>query len=262
VPFVLPIVREIMFRQWDKNHSFIKRGSLLGKILTKRALAGMKSQIPEGPLRDILIPKYAPGCKRLIMSSTYLPALQRPNVYPITAPIESITPEGVRTADGREHSFDILVLATGYKNFNIAASMNVIGPDGVNLADIWQSRAVTHRTVAIPGFPNFFIMMGPNTGSGHHSATFAIEIQARYIRKCVITLWKRGIKSMTPKTAAAEAFYDHVQQELGETVLTDNCQAWYKNGEGGKVHSIWPGTTSAYRELLKEPALEEFELTR
>jgi cation diffusion facilitator CzcD-associated flavoprotein CzcO len=259
-PFVMRIVREYMWRRWELNHAFIKRGSALGKMLASRALEGMRQQVPEGPLRDVLIPDYAPGCKRIIMSSTYLPALQRQNVHPVTTPIAAVTPAGVRTTDDKDHVLDVLVLATGYKNFNIAEAIDVVGPNDINLRDVWRSRAVTHRTVAVPGFANFFIMMGPNTGSGHHSATLSIETQARYIRKCVIILWKRGIKSMTPKSTPAEAFYDSVQRELGQTVLTDGCQAWYKNGEGGKVHSIWPGTTLAYRRLLKEPALEEFDL--
>jgi cation diffusion facilitator CzcD-associated flavoprotein CzcO len=260
VPFLMPVVREYMFRRWDLNHAFIQRGNPVGRLLGQRALAGMKSQIPEGPLREALIPNYAPGCKRLIMSSTYLPALQRPNVQPEMAKIDRVMPKGVRTEDGREHEFDILVLATGYKNFDISESIDVVGPGGINLREVWKSRAVTLRTVGVPGFPNMFIMMGPNTGSGHHSATNAIEAQAKYIKDCIITLWKRGLKSMTPKLEPAEAFYELVQERLSHTVLTDNCQAWYKNGEGGKVHSIWPGKAATYTSLLKAPALDEFDL--
>lgn len=119
---------------------------------------------------------------------------------------------------------------------------------------------MTHRTVAVPGFPNFFVMMGPNTGLGHNTVTTMIEAQARYIRKCIQTLRKRRLSSMTPKEVPAQAFYDAVQAQLAETVLSDDCNAWYKNGEGGKVHSIWPGTTRAYQKMLRAPALHEFDL--
>jgi cation diffusion facilitator CzcD-associated flavoprotein CzcO len=260
LPFVMRAIRHAMFVRWEANHAFIKKGSALGRMLAQQALRGMHRQIPEGPLREVLIPSYAPGCKRIIMSSTYLPALQRPNVEPVTQPIAAITPQGVRTTDGRTFDFDVLVLATGYKNFNISEVMDVVGPGGVSLADVWRSRSVTHRTVAVPGFPNLFLMMGPNTGSGHHSATLSIEAQARYIRQCVVLFAKRGLKSMTPKAEPAEAFYEDTQEKLGATVLTDSCNAWYKNGEGGRVHSIWPGTTREYRTLLEAPAIEEFDL--
>ncbi len=260
LPFAMRAIRHLMFMRWEANHEFIKKGSALGKMLAQRALKGMHYQIPDGPLREVLIPTYAPGCKRIIMSSTYLPALQRPNVEPVTTPIAAITPEGVRTTDGRSFDFDSLILATGYKNFNIAEVIDVVGPNGLRLGDVWRSRAVTHRTVAVPGFPNLFIMMGPNTGSGHHSATLSIEAQAKYIRQCIVLMAKRNIKAMIPKVEPADSFYEITQKKLGTTVLTDSCNAWYKNGEGGKVHSIWPGTTREYRELLKTPALDEFDL--
>jgi cation diffusion facilitator CzcD-associated flavoprotein CzcO len=259
-PFLLRAINHSLFLQWEKNYAFIQKGSLRGKQLGRMTRRGMEAQVPEGPMREVLIPTYAPGCKRIIMSSRYLPALQRDNVKPITAPIASITKKGVRTTDGVEHVFDTLVLATGYKNFDISQSIDIVGPGGLNLRDVWRSRAVTHRTVAIPRFPNFFVMMGPNTGLGHNTVTTMIEAQARYIRKCIQTMRRRRLIRMTPKVEPAEAFYDAVQAQIGETVLSEDCNAWYKNGVDGKVHSIWPGTTRAYQKLLQTPAVDEFDL--
>jgi cation diffusion facilitator CzcD-associated flavoprotein CzcO len=136
-PFVLRAINYALFLQWEKNYSFLQRGSARGKQLGKLTRRGMEAQVPEGSLRKVLIPTYAPGCKRIIMSSSYLPALQRDNVDSVTAPIAAITEEGIRTVDGVEHVFDILVLATGYKNFDISEAMDVTGPNGVNLRDVW-----------------------------------------------------------------------------------------------------------------------------
>jgi cation diffusion facilitator CzcD-associated flavoprotein CzcO len=261
VPLLLRLINRALFNQWEANHAFLRRGSELALRMGRRIRRGMEAQIPEGPLRDLLIPDYAPGCKRIIMSSSYLPALQRPNVKPVSEPIAEVTAQGVMTRDGVEHAFDVLVLATGYKNFDISEVLEVIGPDGVNLRDLWRTRAVTHRTVAPPGFPNFFVMMGPNTGLGHNTVTTMIEAQARYIRKCIQVIDKRGAATLTARHEPAERFYEDVQRQVAETVLTDSCNAWYKNGEGGRVHSIWPGTTRDYQKLLRAPALEEFEIS-
>jgi cation diffusion facilitator CzcD-associated flavoprotein CzcO len=259
-PFLLTLINRWLFARWEANHAYLRKNSRLGKALGKQMLRSMLAQVPKGPMRDVLIPDYAPGCKRIIMSSTYLPALQLPNVEPVTAPIKRITPAGVRTRDGKEHVFDVIALATGYKSFDISQSMDVIGPGDIHLKDVWRERSVTHRTVAVSGFPNLFIMMGPHTGLGHNTVTAMIEAQARYIARCVKLLWKKGASAMTPKRAPAEAFYDDVLNRLNGTVLNDGCNAWYKNGPGGKVQSIWPGTVRNYRKLLRKPAVDEFEI--
>ena len=259
-PFLLTVINRLLFMRWEANHSYIRKGSRLGKLLGKMMLKSMHEQVPEGPIRDVLVPDYAPGCKRIIMSSTYLPALQLPNVVPVTSGIERATPAGIRTRDGQDHAFDVIALATGYKSFDISQSFDIVGPGGLHLRDLWRERSLTHRTVAAPGFPNLFIMMGPHTGLGHNTVTAMIEAQARYIAQCVKLLWKRGASTMTPKLQAAEAFYDGVLGRLDDTVLNDGCNAWYKNGPDGKVQSIWPGTVGDYRKLLKAPAVEEFEI--
>ncbi len=145
-PFLLRAIHYALFLQWEKNYSFPQKGSARGKQLGKLARLGMEAQVPEGRMREVLMPTYSPGCKRIIMSSSYLPALQRKNVKPVATPIAAITEKGVRTVDGVEHAFDTLVLATGYKNFEISDGIYVVGPRGVNLRDVWKSRAVTHRT--------------------------------------------------------------------------------------------------------------------
>lgn len=259
-PFLLTLINRMLFLRWEANHSYLRKGSKLGKMLGNIMLKGMHQQVPAGPMRDVLVPDYAPGCKRIIMSSTYLPALQLPNVVPVTAGIERVTPTGIRTRDGQDHAFDVIALATGYKSFDISQSLDVIGPGGVQLRDVWHERSLTHRTVAVPGFPNLFIMMGPHTGLGHNTVTAMIETQARYVAQCVKLLWQRGASTMTPKLEPAEAFYEGVLSRLDDTVLNDGCNAWYKNGPGGKVQSIWPGTVRDYRKLLKAPAVDEFEI--
>ena len=133
------------------------------------ALEHIDAQVSDPELRARVTPDYAPGCKRLLISNTWYPALQRPNVSLVTDGIETVTATGIVTADGVEHSCDTIVLATGFAATEFLAPMRVIGRDGQVLSDVWRPGAATHRGIAVHGFPNLWLLVGPNTGLGHNS---------------------------------------------------------------------------------------------
>ncbi|MBL8151697.1 MAG: NAD(P)/FAD-dependent oxidoreductase [Blastocatellia bacterium] len=258
-PILMRFLYELLFWDWESRYGYLKKNSWRNSYYSKKILSYMQASIKSPEIRDAIIPDYSLGCKRLIVSSDYLPALQRPNVTLVTQSIDHVCQDGAVTNDSVKHNFDTLILATGYKAFDISKVIDIVGPEGVELKKVWGTRYVTHRTTAIPGFPNLFIMLGPNTGLGYSSMTVVIEAQAKYIARCIEELIRSGANIMMPRQEPAEKLYRYIQDSLGKTVLSESCRAWYKD-ENGKVHSIWPNRTLEYRRLLKKPKLDEFEL--
>lgn len=259
-PAVAKLLHQGLFWRWEMNYSHMLQGSRLSGLLSRYALRHMRNQVRDPKLRQVLIPDFAYGCKRTVVSNSFLRTLQSPKVSLVTEPIDHVDTTGIRTADGSHHAYDVLVLATGYRSFDVSACIDVTGPGGVKLADLWAERAVTYRTVAVPGLPNFFMMMGPSTGLGHNTVTAMIETQARYIRKCLQFIHSGTVNTLTPKAAPAQQFYADTQIAIGKTVLNAGCNAWYQNGKSGAVESIWPDSVISYRRLLARPAFADFDV--
>jgi cation diffusion facilitator CzcD-associated flavoprotein CzcO len=259
-----PLVQKLLYWasywQWETKYSYLKKNSWRGAYYSKRLLQYMRAALVDPALRSALMPDHVLGCKRLVVSSDYLPSLQLPNVTVVTEPVARICENGAIGRGDAVYEFDTLVLATGYKAFDISKVIDVTAPNGLKLKDVWKERYVLHRTTAIPGFPNLFLMLGPNTGLGYSSMTVMIEAQARYIARCIQQLAQSGASTMTPRNGPAENLYRYIQRCLGRTVLSEGCRAWYKDANG-VVHSIWPNRTTEYRRLLRNPRLHEFELT-
>jgi cation diffusion facilitator CzcD-associated flavoprotein CzcO len=259
-PIILKIHYRMLYWVWEFRYSYLKKNSWLGARYSRKLLDYMHAAIKDPALRKALHPDHSLGCKRIIVSSDYLPALQRPNVTLVSEGLDRVYETGAISRNGVKHEFDTLVLATGYTAFDLSQVIDVIGLDGLKLKQAWAERRCTHRTTAIPGFPNLFLMLGPNTGLGYSSMTVMIETQAKYIARSIHQFIKSGAVSITPRRESAERLYDYVQNSLKKTVLSEACRSWYKD-MNGKIHSIWPNRTSEYRRLLKRPRLDEFELT-
>lgn len=208
----------------------------------------LRAQVPDASLRDKLTPDYAPGCKRGLFSNDYYPALTRPNVDVVTQPISEITEHGVRTSDGVRHEADVIVYSTGFKASEFLQPMRVYGLGGRKLADVWSAGARAYLGMAVPGFPNMFLMYGPNTNLGVGSIVYMLESQARYIRKAVKAL--RDVPGCFDVRSDVEAAYDRkLQRRLGKSVWT-MCSSWYRNA-AGRITNNWPGTVSAYRSRTR-----------
>lgn len=259
-PITMKILYRVLYWVWESKYSYLKKGSWRNAHYSKKLLQYMRAVVRDPELLKAVLPDHTLGCKRLVVSSDYLPALQRPNVTLVTARIERVYEHGAVTADGRKHEFDTLIMATGYKNFDISKVIDVVGPGGLELKKEWGGRYVTHRTTAVPGFPNLFLMLGPNTGLGYSSMTVVIEAQAKYIARCVREFMETGASLMTPRREPAERLYRYIQECVNKTVLSEGCRAWYKDANG-KIHSLWPNRTTEYRRLLKKPNLKEFDLS-
>ena len=214
--------------------------------------------IKDPELRRRLTPDYQPMCKRLVLSDGFYDAMQRPNVSLVTDAIERVEPTGIRTADGALHEVDVLVLATGFDAHAYMSPMEVTGPDGRTLSEAWRGGRRAYRTVAVPGFPNFFMLLGPHSPIGNVSLIAVAETQADYVMRW-IELWRAGtVSAMTPSSEATERFNEQLRNALPGTVWVTGCQSWYLDERG--VPELWPWSQRRHRAALREPVLEEFEL--
>jgi cation diffusion facilitator CzcD-associated flavoprotein CzcO len=217
-------------------------------------------RVKDPELRRKLTPDYAPLCKRMVMSVDFFPALQRDNVDLVVDDISHIEAKGVVTKDGQLHELDAIVFATGFQSHAYFRPMKLTNADGISLDTVWNQGAVAHRTVAVPGFANFFMTLGPQSPIGNFSAISIAETQINYIMKCVRMIQSGTLKTLAPTAAATEAFNEQVKNAMPDTIWVSGCTSWYI-GESG-VPSAWPFSGARYRQELMTPRLEEFEVLR
>ncbi|MBB5912978.1 cation diffusion facilitator CzcD-associated flavoprotein CzcO [Nocardia transvalensis] len=203
-------------------------------------------QVPDPVLREKLTPDYAAGCKRGLFSNEYFPALAQPNVTVETTGIESVTPTGLRTTDGVDHEADVIIYGTGFKGTEFLAPMNIYGLGGRKLSDEWSPEgARAYLGMSVPGFPNLFMMYGPNTNVGSGSIVYMLESQARYIRQAVRYLSTRPGHYLSPRASAEQSWDDWLQNRLKDTPW-NFCSSWYRNASG-RITNNWPGATVLFR---------------
>jgi cation diffusion facilitator CzcD-associated flavoprotein CzcO len=206
----------------------------------------LERQVQDPGLRARLTPDYTIGCKRILVSSDYYPALQRPNVDLVTDAIGEIVPSGVMTTDGAMHEADVLVFATGFRVIDAATELNVTGRGGAKLKDAWEAGAEAFRGITVPGFPNFFLLLGPNTGLGHTSVVFMIETQVQHVLSCLRLLSSERARTIEAREAATRKYNDALQRRLRRAVWSaGGCRSWYLD-DAGINRAIWPGFSFEY----------------
>lgn len=216
----------------------------------------LRRKVADPGLRRKLTPDYQIGCKRVLFSNDYLPALTRDNVTLHTESITEITESGIRTADGRHHDADVIIYGTGFAALDLLAPMRITGRDGHALADSWRAGARAHLGLSVPGFPNMFVLYGPNTNLGGGSIVYMLESQARYVRAAVHHV-ADGTAEVLPR---AEAAWDaEIQHRLSRSVWT-RCSSWYRNAHG-RVVANWPGRTAEYRRRTRRFDAENYRVT-
>ncbi|WP_364520325.1 flavin-containing monooxygenase [Nocardioides sp. LML1-1-1.1] len=224
--------------------------------VVRRSLAGVRD--PE--LRSKLRPDYQPGCRRLVMSPGYFKAVQRETVDVVTDGIDRITKAGVRTADGREHELDVLVLATGFDAHAFIRPASVIGDSGRTLDDIWAEGPKAYYGVAVPGLANLFMLMGPHSPVGNYSLTAIAEAQARFIAGW-IGRWAQGeFDTVEVTDEAYRAHQEAMSEALPGTVWASGCTSWYIGGDG--LPELWPWTPERYRKAMRAPVEDHWRRSR
>ena len=218
----------------------------------------LRAQIRDRELRDRLTPDYQPFCKRQVVSSSYYRAIQSDNADVVTAAIEEITPRGIRTTDGREVDVDVLVLATGFRAHNYMRPMNLRGRDGLDIDDVWAKGPRAYRMTAIPGFPNFFTVLGPNSPTGSVSLQYSAELTARYIVQWLRRFRDGELDTVEVTEQATTKFNDNVATALGPTVWNTGCNSWYLTDEGNV--DLWPYDRKTMTAMLARPDDRDFHI--
>jgi cation diffusion facilitator CzcD-associated flavoprotein CzcO len=201
-------------------------------------------QVRDPGLRARVTPDEPMGCKRVLFTNAWLPALARPDVDLVTEKIVAVTPDGIRTADGADHPCDVLIYGTGFAATEFLAPMRITGRDGVSLADVWRDGAHAYLGVTVPGFPNMFLIYGPNTNTGNTSVIYFHEAQARYIAQAVRVV-TQGAEPLEVRAERATDYDEEIQSRLAGSVWT-GCQSWYRN-VSGRIVTNWPGKAREYR---------------
>lgn len=212
--------------------------------------------------RQQLTPNYRAGCKRVLLSNDYYQAVARPNVNLVTDGIQEVRGKRVVTKDGTEREVDAIIFGTGFKIQELAPKGTFIGTAGRDLADVWQSGVEAYRGTTISGFPNLFMMVGPNTGVGHTSIIYVIESQARYVVDAIKTMRDQKLGSVDVRPEVLKQYNDKVQSMLVGTVWNNGgCKSWYLS-ENGRNNTLWPTFTFRFRSQLKSFDQASYQVKR
>ncbi len=217
----------------------------------KVALGNIRKGIEDPALREKVTPNFMFGCKRVLRSNDWYPALASDNTELVTDPIAKVTGNAIVTADGVEREIDVLVVATGFYTTELPITEHVTGRSGQTLADRWrESGMAAYKGTTIPEFPNLFLLVGPNTGQGHTSMIFIIESQVAYLRDAVRRMRSAGLSSVEPSQEATDRWNRSLQKRMRRTVwTTGGCQSWYLDAHGRNT-TLWPRSTVDFRRRL------------
>jgi cation diffusion facilitator CzcD-associated flavoprotein CzcO len=217
------------------------------KLAGKLARRYLDATVTDEVLRAKLAPRFTLGCKRVLLSNDWYPAVQRPNVDVVTEGIREVTPAGVVTVDGKERALDALVLATGFTAADSVAPFDLRGRGGLGLNEAWRDGAEAYLGTTVSGFPNLFLLVGPNTGLGHSSMVFMIESQIAYVMSALEGMRARGLRLVDVRADAQSRYNASLKARLARTVwATGGCTSWYYSKDG-KNTTLWPGFTFEYR---------------
>jgi cation diffusion facilitator CzcD-associated flavoprotein CzcO len=244
--------RASIYWRFEARFQLMRKGSRLGGLMRRKfgeQVAKMAS--PELP-REALVPDYSPGCRRILIANDWYPTLLRPNTKVVTDPIEKITPRGVVTVSGQEHPVDTIIFGTGFRSTEFLSPLRITGRGGADLNQVWADGARALLGVAVPGFPNLFMLYGPNTNLGHNSILFMIEQQVGYVLQLVDEMVLDGVRSVEPTELAMERFDAEIAEATSRTVWDEDCSSWYKN-ESGRITNNWPDYTIRYRHRMRHP---------
>ncbi|MEM9122766.1 MAG: NAD(P)/FAD-dependent oxidoreductase [Pseudomonadota bacterium] len=259
VPGLQRLVRGGLYLNLESRFPAFKKGHPMRKMARRWLDTHLEKSVKDPALRAALTPDYPPGCKRILLSDDFYPALQQPNVTLETTPIAAIEPEGIRMANGTRHAVDTLILATGFHPFGLEPPFAIHGRDGQSIFEMWADGVSAHRSVAVAGFPNLFFLMGPNSGLGHNSVIVMIEAQARYILQCIQAVKAQGAQSIEVRSEASDRFNEDVQASLSDTIWDSGCKSWYKD-EKGRNYTLWPHSTLRFRREMRSPDLAEYTI--
>jgi cation diffusion facilitator CzcD-associated flavoprotein CzcO len=261
VPPLLTASRLVKYWLREGNLLAFTRDGRMRAFVEREARRHLERQIVDPELRTRLTPDYDIGCKRVLISNDWFPALVQDNVRLVTSAVRAETPRGLVDAEGVEHEVDVVIYGTGFQVMDIAVARCLTGREGTTLAQAWEaSGAQAHRGTTVAGFPNLFLLLGPNTALGHSSVVFMIEAQIAYVLDALRALERHQAQSVEVRHRAQEAYNAELQSQLDTTVWNaGGCRSWYRDAEG-RNFTLWPTHTFTFRNQTRRFDAEAYEL--
>ncbi|WP_433665346.1 flavin-containing monooxygenase [Nocardia sp. CA-128927] len=261
VPVTRRLARDGIYWSWESLGIGLNGRTNLMKPLEQLARRNIERSIKDPELARKLFPDYRIGCKRILGSNDYYPALAKPHTTVITDGITEVTEHGIISADGVEREVDAIIYATGFEITGGFSRLDIVGLEGRKLAEQWAEHGLeTHLGITVAGFPNAFFLLGPNTGLGHNSVVFMIEQQIKYTLNAMALADHRGVEALTVRRAVQDRFNDEIQRKLSSGVWsTGGCDSWYLDAAGVN-RTVWPGYTWQYWLRARRVEPTEFEL--
>jgi cation diffusion facilitator CzcD-associated flavoprotein CzcO len=241
--------------------------SFLGDRVIREYLEGIARRhlvgsVKDPKLRAALTPRYQIGCKRILLSDDFYPIFNRRNVELVTERISEVHERSVVTKDGAERPVDVLIYGTGFHVTEQFIGMKLFGRNGLEIHDAWRNGLSAYLGVTVSGFPNFFMLLGPNTGLGHNSVVLMIEAQVRYVVNCLKLMRKRNISAMEVRAESQKHFAANLRDHMARTVWqSGGCRSWYQDTHTGENTTLWPGSVIHYFRAMRSVATSEYDLT-
>jgi cation diffusion facilitator CzcD-associated flavoprotein CzcO len=252
LPFLHSLYRKATYLTADLGLSPVITRGWSARPVEWLARRHLRRQVADPELRAKMTPDYPIGCKRIVIDSDFLPAMNRENVELVTTGISRVTKTGIEYTDGTHQDVDTIICATGFRASEFLVPISVRGKNGAWLHEEWKQGAQAYLGMAFPGFPNLFFIHGPNTILGHNSNVFMIECQVRYIMNCLRLLGRTDTKNeIEVRPDAMHRYRQTLDQRIDRTVWVAGCQSWYKN-YSGKVTNPWPASTMRYWRLTRQ----------
>ncbi|MCE9602824.1 MAG: NAD(P)/FAD-dependent oxidoreductase [Gemmatimonadetes bacterium] len=257
VPFTQRIARGAL-HAWHEMMFLPFRHPLPRRLVQAAVGWHLAAQVRDPQLRRALRPTYGVGCKRLLLSDDYYPALVRPNVEVVTSAVERIGAHAITTADGRTHGIDVLILATGFRVTDPILAPTIIGRNGRSLADAWQGSPKAYMGTTVAGFPNLFMLAGPNTGLGHSSVVLMAEAQIEHVLGVLALAESRHVRAVEPRADAQARYVAWIDASHATTVWNaGGCRSWYLD-RTGRNSTLWPFGVDRFRRLAARVAADDY----
>lgn len=258
LPLLPRIRRKLIFMFFEFRHRVFRGEERAMNFALKMWRKSLEGTIADPEERRILTPDYRIGCKRILSSNDWYPALARDNVSVIPHGVASIDGNSILASDGTRAEADVLIWGTGFQVTNVVERLDITGTDGLTLRSAWTNGMSAHLGTAIAGFPNFFILLGPHTGLGHNSVVLMIEAQVGHIGRVLSEMQRKELSVITPDAAKQAAFTQEMQDRHADSVWqTGGCTSWYIDADGQNT-TLWPGTVAEFQKRMSQSGLEQY----
>ncbi|MCW8846983.1 MAG: NAD(P)/FAD-dependent oxidoreductase [Gammaproteobacteria bacterium] len=250
IPVVQSIARALVYTQMESRALGLRSFPSLLKIMETRARAHIRSSIRDPLLREQVTPGFRLGCKRVLLSDDYYPALEHSSLRLETSALGRVMEDGVELVDGRRINLDVLIFGTGFQATSPIPAGMLTGRSGLDLADCWKEGPEAYLGTVVSGFPNMFVLMGPNTGLGHNSVVYMIESQVAYILQCLEHMQKQGLQRLEVRAEVQAGYNEFLQRQFVGSVWSSGCASWYLHASG-KNTTLWPGMSFSFRRRTR-----------